>query len=324
MTAPLLSLEKLGIAYPVGTGLQRSRLHAVSEFDLQVQPGEIVSIVGESGSGKSTVARLVLRLDAPTAGAIRFDGHNVLKTEPRGASKAYRRRVQLIFQDPFASLNPAHPIRHHLERPLRLHGRATAADVRDKAIALLDSVGLGPGADFIDRRPHELSGGQRQRVAIARALAPEPDLLFADEPTSMLDVSIRMDVLRLLKRLRDERGLAVVMITHDLAAARWLSDRIVVMYAGRIMEVATADRITTAPAHPYTRLLIEAAPRPHADIRQPLPARPGRPQTIDPPAACPFAARCPRAQPDCSRQFPPLTTLGDDHHAACLYPETDS
>jgi peptide/nickel transport system ATP-binding protein len=320
VTAPLLQLEQLGVRYPVGHGWRKRELVALRGMTLSLDRGEIVAIVGESGSGKSTLARLVTRQERPSGGRILLDGEDVLRTQPRGPTRDYRRRVQLVFQDPFASLNPAHTVLHHLVRPLVLHKRATRA--RERGIALLDQVGLRPGGEFIDRRPHELSGGQRQRVAIARALAPEPDLLFADEPTSMLDVSIRMGVLQLLEDLRQQRGLAIVMITHDLAAARWLADRIVVVYGGRLMEEASADDIARRPAHPYSRLLVEAAPRPGADITAPLPARPGRAQTVDPPPGCPFAPRCPKVQDRCRSEDPPIQQLGDRTRVACFHPET--
>ena len=324
MTAPLLDVQSLCVRYPVGDGWRKRELHALRDVSLSLRRGEILAIVGESGSGKTTLARIVSRQESPSSGRILLDGEDVLRTQSRGPTRAYRRRVQLVFQDPFASLNPAHTILHHLVRPLLLHGRATRTDARAKAIELLDQVGLRPGGDFVDRRPHELSGGQRQRVAIARALAPEPDILFADEPTSMLDVSIRMGVLQLLEDLRQQRGLAIVMITHDLAAARWLADRIAVLYGGRLMEEAPADDIAMRPAHPYTHLLVEAAPRPGADITAELPARPGRPQTVDPPPGCPFAPRCPRVQDRCRSDDPPVEPLSADRRAACFFPEFSS
>ena len=222
----------------------------------------------------------------------------------------------MVFQDPFASLNPVHRVIHHVERPLLIHGLATRDTARDQALALLDQVGLSPASTFADKRPFELSGGQRQRVAIARAIAPQPTLLIADEPTSMLDQSIRMDVLRLLDQLRRDRGLAIVFITHDLAAARWLCDRILVLYAGQIMEDAPATAIAKNPQHPYAQLLIAAAPRPGGSVFDELPAKDGLPPTIDPPPGCPFAERCTKAAEVCSGALP-VVHITDHHRVRC-------
>jgi peptide/nickel transport system ATP-binding protein len=209
----------------------------------EIRRGEAVALVGESGSGKSTLARIVLGLEKADAGQILLGGNPA---------------VQMIFQDPFASLNPVHTIRHHLERPLLIHKKATRETVRRKCIELLETVGLSPAEEMIDRHPHQLSGGQRQRVAIARALAVEPDLLVADEPTSMLDVSLRAGILSLLKRLKKERGLGLLLITHDLVSARALSDRIAVLSNGTIVEERTASEIIESPRHEYTRALLAA------------------------------------------------------------------
>jgi ABC-type glutathione transport system ATPase component len=251
---------------------------AVEDVGFEVRRGEAVALVGESGSGKSTIARMLLRLTRPDGGEIRLDGVDVLAREPRGASLAYRGRVQMVFQDPFGSLNPVHDVAHHLARPLLRHGRVEPrrgpggqAALRDRALALLRTVGLEPAEDYLGRHPAELSGGQRQRVAIARALAVEPDLLVADEPTSMLDVSIRTGVLNLLARLKRERGLGILLITHDLASARYLADRILVLHRGRIVEEGPSRDVVSAPAHPYTRALLAAVahagpPGPAAEV----------------------------------------------------------
>jgi peptide/nickel transport system ATP-binding protein len=269
---PLLEVRDLRKTF-AGAGLLggRRRVTVLDGVSFQVDRGEALALVGESGSGKSTVARAILRLARPDAGAIRLDGEDVLAREPRRASLAYRARVQLVFQDPFGSLNPIHTVAHHLARPLLRHRRATRETVRARSLDLLATVGLEPAEEFLDRRPFELSGGQRQRVAIARALAVEPELLVADEPTSMLDVSIRSGVLALLAQLKKTRGLAILLITHDLAAARLLADRIAVLHRGTIVEEGPTRAVIDAPAHPYTRALLGAIAG--AD---PLPAPPGR------------------------------------------------
>jgi ABC-type glutathione transport system ATPase component len=253
--APLLVVERLSKRF--------GPVCAVDGVSFEIDRGEVVALVGESGSGKSTVARLLARLDAPSAGAIRLAGSDVLATEPRRASLGYRRRVQMIFQDPYASLNPAHRVAHHIERPLARHRRVERGALAVRAAKLLEDVGLTPAAQFASRRPHELSGGQRQRVAIARALAVEPDLLIADEPTSMLDVSLRVGVLDLLARLRDERRLALLFITHDLASARYLADRILVMSGGKIVDGGAIEDVIARPSHPATRRLLAAVRQTH-------------------------------------------------------------
>ncbi len=229
---------------------------AVEQVSFTLRAGRTLALVGQSGSGKSTVIRALSRLVRPTSGSIRLDGRN------RTRGRDYRRAVQMVFQDPFASLNPAHDIAHHLRRPLLATGRARGGrDAEEKIAALLRSVNLTPEADIARKRPHELSGGQRQRVAIARALAPEPRVLLADEPVSMLDVSIRLEILGLLDRLRTERDLAVLYVTHDLATARHFADEVMVMYRGEIVERGPSDEVILNPKHEYTRRLAAAAPR---------------------------------------------------------------
>ena len=278
---PLLEVRGVRKVFVSGGFPSRARrVVAVEHVHFRVDRGEAVALVGESGSGKSTLARLVLRLETADGGEIRLDGQDVLRREPRGASRGYRRRVQMIFQDPFGSLNPAHDVAHHLMRPLirlsALHpahemahplGRPMVTPsgatpghvaVRVRVLELLRTVGLEPAEEFLHRHPYELSGGQRQRVAIARALAADPDLLVADEPTSMLDVSIRMGILNLLAQLKRERGLAILLITHDLASARFLADRIVVLRHGKVVEQGSAQQVVDAPRHEYTRALLAA------------------------------------------------------------------
>ncbi len=314
----VLSIEKMSKYYPVGQGFRsRQKLRALHEVDFEVGRGEVVALVGESGSGKSTIARQIMRLEQPDSGRILFEGQDVLKEEPRGASLSYRQKVQMIFQDPFGSLNPVHTIIHHLVRPLLRHGKCTKAQARGRALELLTEVGLEPAADFADRHPYELSGGQRQRVAIARALAVEPTLIVADEPTSMLDVSIRVGVLNLLERLRQQHRLSFIFITHDLASAYHLADRVLVLYAGQIVEEAPTAKLLSEPAHPYTRLLLAATPQASASIHQPLPATSGHPELVNPSPGCAFAPRCPLAMDQCRQSMPKAHLIGPDHRSRC-------
>jgi len=295
---------------------------AAQNVTFTIDRGEAVALVGESGSGKSTVAGLVLRLQRPDGGEILLDGDNVLASEPRKASLSYRGRVQMVFQDPFGSLNPVHTIAYHLVRPLLRHGRVDRADVSKRVIELLETVGLEPAEEFVGRHPYELSGGQRQRVTIARALAVEPDLLVADEPTSMLDVSIRMGVLNLLAQLKREQQLAILLITHDLASARYLADRILVLFRGRIVEDGSADAIVSTPAHPYTRALLDSiADTEWAETptEQPVPGA----DDIET-KGCPFAPRCPDVLDICRSEDPAPREL-DGRHVRChLYPAGDA
>jgi peptide/nickel transport system ATP-binding protein len=308
---------------------------AARDVSFRLERGQAVALVGESGSGKSTIARMLLRLETPDSGQIRLAGVNVLEREPHRASLAYRGRVQMVFQDPFGSLNPVHRVGHHLERPLLRHGAADVSpgtptvrrriprgEVHARVLELLRTVGLDPPEEFVGRYPHELSGGQRQRVAIARALAVDPDLLVTDEPTSMLDVSIRMEVLNLLAQLKRERGLAILLITHDLASARYLADRILVLYRGRVVEDGTSDGIVSAPAHPYTRALLASI----ADSGRPAVPVPsgGVPRDAAPGAGCPFAPRCPERVDVCWASDPAPRTV-DERSVRChLYPAATS
>jgi peptide/nickel transport system ATP-binding protein len=237
------------------------RLLAVNDVNFTLESGRTIALVGQSGSGKSTIAKLLMQLERPTRGEILLDGAPIRR---HGAGlREYRHRMQMVFQDPFASLNPYHSVAHHLRRPLKIHKRAkTAAEVDAAVERLLERVRLTPAAQMAAKHPHELSGGQRQRVAIARALAPMPEMLVADEPVSMLDVSIRLGVLNLLAQLQREENLGVLYITHDLATARHFSDEILVMYQGQIVERGPADEVILNPQHPYTRTLAAAAPNP--------------------------------------------------------------
>ncbi|HEY3559268.1 MAG TPA: ABC transporter ATP-binding protein [Kribbella sp.] len=331
-TEVVLEAEGLTKHFPVRRGirdlLSRSEkaVHAVDDVRLTLRRGRVTALVGESGSGKSTVARLLAQLYGRTAGEIRLHGEPVTV---RGGRKfrAYARKVQLIFQDPFASLNPTHTVRYHLTRSLKIHGRA--GDLEENLRALLEQVQLTPPERYLDKFPHELSGGQRQRVSIARALGADPEALLADEPVSMLDVSIRLGVLNLLRDLKERLDLAILYITHDIASARYFADETLVMYAGRMVEGGDSETVTQNPAHPYTRLLIESAPDPDrlGVLSTPEDQAGGEPPSlIAPPGGCRFNPRCVHAMPKCSTELPPRFELpAAGHWAACwLYEEGTS
>ena len=296
-------------------------LSAVHEVSLSLRRGAIVALVGESGSGKSTLARLLAGQETPTRGSILLDGQEI-EPSARRAFRAYKSDVQMVFQDPFASLNPLHTVRYHLQRALSVHEKRTGRGASTAALdELLCKVRLSPPEQFRDSFPHELSGGQRQRVAIARALAASPRVLLADEPVSMLDVSIRLEVLDLLEELRRDLELAVLYITHDIASARYFADEILVMYAGEIVERGPAEQLTQQPAHPYTQLLVASAPDPDAfgaQLRRDGAGAAVRAGAGMPAAqGCRFAARCPLADERCAAQSPPLQPIDSARGAAC-------
>jgi peptide/nickel transport system ATP-binding protein len=315
----VLEVRNLTKHFAVGRSLRPKYLHALSDASFTIARGQVVALVGESGSGKSTTARLIARLEEPTRGEILLYGRNVLKSERRGASLSYRKAVQMIFQDPFASLNPVQTIAEHIELPLRLHKMARRKEIQARMFDLLATVGLNPPADIARRYPHELSGGMRQRVAIARALAVEPEVILADEPISMLDVSIRMGVLNLMEDLKQDRGIGYLYITHDLASARYIGDRTIVMYAGHMVEGAKSTELMDEPAHPYTRLLISAVPDPQAGLHtKEVQVRGEIISPIDPPPGCPFAARCPEVMDIiCRSVMPGRKYVAEDHWVRC-------
>ena len=316
---PVLEARSLTKHFPVH---RRGRLvargavvHAVDEVTLAVRESMITAVVGESGSGKSTLARMLARLIRPTSGELLLNGSPV----PARARREYARTVQLVLQDPFSSLNPVHTVRYHLERPLKIHGPGAddtaGASVDATVSALLERVALS--RQFSGKYPHELSGGQRQRVAIARALAAQPKVLLADEPVSMLDVSIRLGVLNLLADLREREKLAILYVTHDIASARYLGDEIAVMYAGQIIETGPAVTVTDEPAHPYTQLLLAAAPDPDRPEPPALQGRGAPPSLVTPPSGCRFHPRCPYAMAICSDQAPPSVEITPGHASSC-------
>ncbi|MFI7641823.1 ABC transporter ATP-binding protein [Nonomuraea sp. NPDC049400] len=302
---------------PRGRLGRRPPVRAVEDVSIALRAGTVSALVGESGCGKSTVARLLAQVYPATSGEVLLRGEPV-RAHRGAAFRDYRRQVQLIFQDPFASLNPFHRVRYHLARPLRIHGHVrSAAHEQEQVAELLERVSLTPVEQFMDKLPHELSGGQRQRVAIARALAVRPVALIADEPVSMLDVSIRLGVLRLLEGLAEESGLALLYITHDIASARYFAQDITVMYAGRLIESGPSEALTQSARHPYTQLLLESAPDPDR-VTPPEATRHGEPPSlIAPPGGCRFHPRCPVALPVCSEEAPGRTELGEGRWTHC-------
>ncbi|MEZ5865734.1 MAG: dipeptide ABC transporter ATP-binding protein [Geminicoccaceae bacterium] len=321
---PILEVEGLTKHFPIAGGRllgARPVVHAVDDLSLTVRRGEALGLVGESGSGKSTVARLIIRLHEPTAGAIRFNGTDIARLDER-ALRPLRRHMQMIFQDPYASLNPRMTVRQTVAEPYAFHHPdASPAEVEKRVRSILDRVGL-TAAGMADRYPHEFSGGQRQRIGIARSLILQPELVVADEPISALDVNIQAQIVNLLVDLQEELGLTLVIIAHDLAVVRHISDRIAVMYMGRIVELAGNMALFTAPLHPYTQLLMAAVPVPDVAVER---AR-GRvggfgemPSVVDPPSGCRFRTRCPHARAICAEAVPPLTEHAPGHWAACHF-----
>ncbi len=321
---PVLRVEDLGVTFYVRASLFATRpIRAVSEVSLDLAKGETVAVVGESGSGKTTLGRATLRLVPISAGNIVFEGVDIAELSGKRLL-TFRQRAQAIFQDPFSSLSPYMRVGQLVEEPLVIHGPAGRAEREGRVLAALEQVKLSPAAEFADKYPHTLSGGQRQRVSIARAMVLEPDYLVADEPVSMIDASSRAEILYLLAELQEQRQLTFLYITHDLASARHFADRIAVMYAGRIVELAPAAQLIEDAKHPYTRALLAAVPEPDpANRLRQRPVVGGEPPDAgDLPPGCAFAPRCPLAiAGTCERVVPPLIRLSDGHEVAChLYP----
>jgi peptide/nickel transport system ATP-binding protein len=323
---PLVELDRLKVYFPIKSGLVLDRhvgdIKAVDDVTLEIHRGETLGLVGESGCGKSTIGRTILRLYKPTEGTIRFDGTDITNLGEEEL-RPLRRRMQMVFQDPFASLNPRHSVGRIVGEPLRAHGLSGRRDTGRRARELLEIVGLPP--DAASRYPHEFSGGQRQRIGLARSLALNPDFVVADEPVSALDVSIQAQIINLLETLQHEFDLTYLFIAHDLAVVRHISDRIAVMYLGVVVEVSPADELYDNPLHPYTISLLSAVPIPDPEVelkRRTILLAGDLPSPANPPPACRFHTRCPYVQPTrCRDEVPALREIGPAHFAACHWAE---
>jgi oligopeptide transport system ATP-binding protein len=319
MAEALLSVQGLSKYFPVRKGVVRSQLvgeiKAVDDVSFEVMPGETLGLVGESGCGKTTTGRLILRLLEPSAGQVYYRDVELTGLRQRDMDR-YRRRLQIIFQDPYASLNPRITVGDAIGEPLIAHGLATRSAARERVLRLLDVVGLAPF--HYNRYPHEFSGGQRQRVGIARALVLEPEFIVADEPVSALDVSIQAQIITLVERIQAEFGLTFLFISHDLGVIRHISNRVLVMYLGKIVEMADADDLFTHPVHPYTQALLSAVPSARPGITKPRILLSGDvPSPLNPPTGCRFHTRCPKAMPQCQTEEPRWQEVGNGHYTAC-------
>jgi peptide/nickel transport system ATP-binding protein len=315
----LLDVRGLKKYFPIRGGVFSrvvANVKAVEDVSFHIGRGEVVGLVGESGSGKTTVGRSILRLIEPTEGEVLFDGVDVVKLS-KSKMREYRRKMQIIFQDPFASLNPRMSVGDIIGEALTIHNLARGKAKEAKVADLLERVGMNAG--HMRRYPHEFSGGQRQRIGIARALAVDPAFIVADEPVSALDVSIQAQVVNLLQDLKDDLGLTMLFIAHDLGVVEYISDKVIVMYLGRIMEIAPAKELYRNPVHPYTEALLSAVPIPDPTVKRERVLLQGDiPSPINPPSGCVFRTRCPIAVEDCKHVVPPLEAIGPDHIKACI------
>ena len=324
MPEVLLKVENLKKYFPVEKGLfsgifskEKEFIHAVDGVSFSIRKGETFSLVGETGSGKTTIGKLILRAIKPTSGDIFFEGRDLLKL-PKKEIQNLRRNMQIIFQDPFSSLNPRKSIGDIIGEPLKIHHLTKGAKTRVNTLELLERVGLSPASMYIDRYPHELSGGQKQRVGIARALALRPKFIVADEPVSALDMSIRSQILNLMQDLKNEYKLTYLLIAHDLTVVRYMSDWVGVMYLGKIMELSPSEELFNSPQHPYTKALMAAIPVPDPLLkREKIRLKGDIPNPINPPKGCRFHTRCHLRKPKCSKVEPRHIDIGEEHNVAC-------
>ncbi len=325
-TEPLLRTEGLAKHFKIGNALSRRILHAVDDVSISIGQQQIVALAGESGCGKSTIARLLARSYKPTSGEIYFQGKPLSAVRSRQDMLRYSGLAPMVFQDPFGSINPVFRVSHGVMRSLKLHRpELSRQQCLREAQRVFEVVGLTPAAEVLQRYPHELSGGQRQRVGFAQALAMRPKLIIADEPVSMLDVSIRIGLLNLMVQLRDSEGVSILYITHDLASARYVADRLIIMYAAQIAESGPIEEVLAHPTHPYTPLLLSAVPDPRAPLGVGAETDRGEPpKVVDPTPGCRFRWRCPLAIDDCHRVTPPLRELLPEHSAACHVARADA
>ncbi len=328
MTKPLVEAKNLQVHFPVAQSFidkllsrEASSVRAVDGVDFEIYPGETLGLAGESGSGKTTTGRAILRLLEPTGGQILFDEQDITHLD-EDAIRPLRRRMQPIFQDPTAALNPRMTLGQAIGHGLQIHGLAEGDEIRARVLDMLEKVGLTPAAMFIDKYPHQISGGQRQRAVIARALVLRPDLVVADEPIAMADVSVRAVLLELMRNLQRELGLTYLFITHDLATAKYICDRIAIMYLGRIVEIGALRDVYQNTLHPYSQALLAAVPVPDPDARRDKPLPQGEiPNAINPPSGCRFHPRCPFAEERCALEEPPLREIAPGHKVACHFAE---
>ncbi|WP_027178067.1 ABC transporter ATP-binding protein [Maridesulfovibrio bastinii] len=315
MNKMLLEIKNLYKYYPVNSGLlsvKKSTIKALNGISLKLRKGETLGLVGESGCGKSTLARIVTGLESPDKGEVLFEGKNI-SSWPR---KKLSSKIQMVFQDPYSSLNPRQKIFNVIAEGMKIHKTGSASEIKDRVKNLLEQVGLLP--EHSKRYPHEFSGGQRQRIAIARAISLNPDLIVCDEPVSALDVSVQAQVIRLLKKIQTEYELSYLFISHDLSVVSYISDRIAVMYLGRLMETSPAGSLYSNPLHPYTRTLLDAVPIPDPDHIYKSDVLSGDiPSPVDPPKGCPFHPRCRESKPECSLNFPEWKEIEPEHFVSC-------